>query len=155
MAMLRGAVGCVRTMNMLHKILVVEDDQDLGDAVSQSLEDAGYGVSVAANGAIAMSTLKEPDDLPCVILLDLMIPVMDGENFMLEMRRDPRLPALPVIVLTADGCAPAKATALGARDGLRKPIELDELLATVSKYCDPSKHNEASPIAEGDPDEVS
>ncbi|HEX2688881.1 MAG TPA: response regulator [Kofleriaceae bacterium] len=116
----------------------MEDNDDVRDAVAESLEDAGYGVWVAANGAIAIGELRESDDLPCVILLDLMMPEMDGTQFLQEMRTDPRLSALPVIVVTADGSAIAKATALGTHGGLRKPVQLDDLLSTVSKYCQPS-----------------
>jgi CheY-like chemotaxis protein len=117
------------------KILVVEDNEDIRDAVAESLEDAGYDVWVAANGAIAIDALRESNDLPCLILLDLMMPVMDGAQFLQEMRRDPRLSALPVVVVTADDSAITKATALGTHGGLRKPVQLNELLSTVSKYC--------------------
>jgi len=117
------------------KVLIVEDDQDVSDAVGESLEDAGYGVSIAANGAIAMDALQASNDLPCLILLDLMMPVMDGEHFLKEVKKDPRLSAIPVVLLTAHGSAPAKAISLGALSGLRKPIQLHELLSTVSKYC--------------------
>jgi two-component system, chemotaxis family, chemotaxis protein CheY len=117
------------------KVLVVEDNEDIRDAVAVSLEDAGYDVSVAANGVIAIDALRESNDLPGLILLDLMMPVMDGEQFLQEMRSDPRLSALPVVVITADGSAIKKATALGTHGGLRKPVPLNELLSTVSKYC--------------------
>ena len=117
------------------KILVIEDNDDIRDAVAESLEDAGYGVLLAANGAIAIGALRESDDLPCLILLDLMMPVMDGAQFLEEMRRDPRLSALRVVVITADGSSVTKAAALGTHGGLRKPVQLNELLSTVSKYC--------------------
>ena len=122
-------------MTTRRKVLVVEDNEDIRDAVAVSLEDAGYDVSVAANGAIAIDALRESNDLPCLILLDLMMPVMDGVQFLQEMRSDPRLSALPVVVITADGSAITKATALGTHGGLRKPVRLNELLSTVSKYC--------------------
>jgi len=117
------------------KILVVEDNEDIRDAVAESLEDAGYGVWLAANGAIAMNALRESNDLPCLILLDLMMPVMDGAEFLQKMRSDPRLSALPVVVVTADGSAITKAITLGTHGGMRKPVQLNELLSTVSKYC--------------------
>lgn len=123
-------------MSTRGKVLVVEDNEDIRDAVAESLEDAGYDVWVAANGAIAMDALRNSNDLPCLILLDLMMPVMDGAQFLQEMRRDPRLSALPVVVVTADGSAITKATALGTHGGLRKPVHLDDLLSTVSKYCE-------------------
>jgi CheY-like chemotaxis protein len=116
------------------KILVIDDNEDIREAVVDSLEDAGYNVSVAANGAIAIGALRASEDLPFLILLDLMMPVMDGAQFLQEMRKDPRLSALPVVVVTADGSATKKAAALGTHGGLRKPVQLDELLSTVSKY---------------------
>jgi CheY-like chemotaxis protein len=117
------------------QVLVVEDNDDIRDAVAESLGDAGYGVWVAANGVIALRALRESPDLPCLILLDLMMPVMDGAEFLQEMRSDPRLSALPVVLVTADGNAITKAAALGTHGGLRKPVQLNDLLATVSKYC--------------------
>ena len=115
-------------------ILVIDDNEDIREAVVESLEDAGYGVSAVANGDIAIRVLQASNELPCLILLDLMMPVMDGAQFLQEMRRDPRLSAVPVVVVTADGHATAKAAALGTQGGLKKPIQLNELLSTVSKY---------------------
>lgn len=117
------------------KIMVIDDNEDIRDAVTESLEDVGYGVWGAANGAIAIDALRESNDLPCLILLDLMMPVMDGAQFLQEMRKDPRLSALPVIVVTAGDSAIAKATDLGTHGRLLKPVQLNELLSTVSKYC--------------------
>jgi CheY-like chemotaxis protein len=129
----RSAEGTL--LSTRRKILVIEDNDDVRDAVAESLEDAGYDAWVAANGAVAMGELRESNDLPCLILLDLMMPEMDGAQFLQEMRNDPRLSALPVVVVTADGSAKAKATALGTHGGLRKPVQLRELLSTVSKFC--------------------
>lgn len=119
------------------RVLVVEDNDDIREAVAESLEDAGYGVWLAANGAIAMNALRESTDLPFLILLDLMMPVMDGAQFLQEMRGDPRLSELPVVLVTADGSAVTRATALGTHGGLQKPVQLDDLLSTVAKYCQP------------------
>lgn len=124
-------------MSVGQRVLVIEDNEDIREAVAESLEDAGYGVWLAANGAIAIGELRASSDLPCLILLDLMMPVMDGAQFLREMRQDPRLSALPVIVVTADGNATAKAATLGTQGGLRKPIQLNELLSTVSRYAQP------------------
>ncbi len=122
-------------MNTRADVLYVDDDEDLCDVVTESLEDAGYAVSTAANGAAAMRLLQAATDLPCLIFLDLMMPVMDGEQFLQEKCRDPRLSEVPVILVTADGHATAKATALGVHGGLRKPVQLDDLLSTVARYC--------------------
>jgi two-component system, chemotaxis family, chemotaxis protein CheY len=119
------------------KVLVIEDNEDIREAVAEALEDAGHGVWLAANGAIAIGELRASSDLPCLVLLDLMMPVMDGAQFLQEMRQDPRLSALPVVVVTADSNAITQAASLGAHGGLRKPIQLNELLFTVSKYSQP------------------
>ena len=126
-------------MSARQKVLVVEDNEGIREAVAEALADAGYGVWLAANGAIAIDELRASSDLPFLILLDLMMPVMDGTQFLQEMRQDPRLSALPVVVVTADGNAIAKAAALGTHSGLRKPVQLKELLSTVSKYAQPTE----------------
>ena len=77
------------TMNSRRRVMVVEDDQDLRDAVGEVLGDAGFEVSDAANGALAMGALQRSKQLPAVILLDIMMPTMDGEQFLREMRKDP------------------------------------------------------------------
>lgn len=117
------------------QVLIVEDDQDVSDAVTDSLRDAGYGVTATVNGTLAIGALQASDDLPGLILLDLMMPEMDGAEFLQEIKKDPRLAGLPVVLMTADGHAHKKATAMGADAGLRKPVQLKDLLATVAKYC--------------------
>jgi CheY-like chemotaxis protein len=116
-------------------ILVVEDDTDILHAVVQVLEDEGYAVRAAENGRVALAALREPGvPPPCVILLDLMMPVMDGWAFRAEQLRDPALAAIPVIVLTADGNAAEKATLLNGAGALRKPVELLTLLEAIQPY---------------------
>lgn len=122
-------------MGAERKVLIVEDDRDLCDAVSESLLEAGYDVAVAGNGAVAIEVLETSRVQPGLILLDLMMPVMDGEEFLHEIRKQPRWAALPVVVFTADGQAVTKVVSLGAQGALRKPVKLDDLLDTVSRYC--------------------
>jgi CheY-like chemotaxis protein len=119
-------------------ILIVEDDQDVRDALSETLVDAGYAVSTAVNGALALRALRASNELPRLVLLDLMMPVMDGERFLQEMRKDPRLSVLPVVLLTADGRAVTQAATFGHSDGLRKPVQRGDLLFTIAKYCKPA-----------------
>ncbi len=124
---------------MIHRgsVLVIEDDQDVSDAMSETLGDAGYAVATARNGAIALSALRAARELPALILLDLMMPVMDGAHFLMVMRNDARLATLPVVLVTADGHATTKAARLGVQGGIKKPVQLNELLFTVAKYCQP------------------
>jgi CheY-like chemotaxis protein len=116
-------------------VMVIEDDEDVRDAITGSLVHAGYGVSVASHGAAALETLQTADVLPDVIFLDLMMPIMDGERFLRALREDPRLAALPVVLLTGDGGADEKTTALHANARLEKPVQLSDLLSTAAQYC--------------------
>jgi two-component system, chemotaxis family, chemotaxis protein CheY len=125
-------------MNPARLVLLVEDDADVCDAVKETLEDEGYDVAVAENGLRAMNILQASGPLPCLVLLDLMMPVMNGEEFLQEMRKEPRLSSVPVVLLTADGSVPHKARVLNVAAGLRKPVELRDLLATVSEHCRPT-----------------
>jgi CheY-like chemotaxis protein len=116
-------------------VLVVEDDVDILRAIVQVLQDEGIAVRAAENGRVALAMLREPSaTLPCVILLDLMMPVMDGQEFRAAQLRDPALAPVPVIVLTADGNAVEKAALMNGANALRKPVELETLLATVAPY---------------------
>lgn len=116
-------------------ILVVEDDIDIRDTLAQVLEAEGYAVALAANGSDALDVLRSSQSMPCVILLDLMMPVMDGWQFREEQLKDPVLARIPVVILTADGRADAKLAIARASDGLAKPVRLDHLLRVVSQYC--------------------
>ncbi|HEX9148685.1 MAG TPA: response regulator [Thermoanaerobaculia bacterium] len=113
-------------------MLVVEDDAQLRQSICTLLEDAGYTSRPAENGEIALERARE--ERPCVILLDLMMPIMNGWEFRSEQLQDPKLSSIPVVIMTADGRAAEKARTLHA-DYLRKPIHLDALLELVNDYC--------------------
>ena len=115
-------------------ILVVEDDAATRDAVALVLEDEGYSVTGVANGQEALLHLRQTAP-PNLILLDLMMPVMNGWEFRKQQTQDPALQSIPVVVISADGALPQKAAALGATDYLIKPIDLDKLLEAVQRYC--------------------
>ncbi len=113
-------------------MLVVEDDNDLRESICTVLKDAGYTSWAAENGEVALERARA--ERPCVILLDLMMPVMNGWEFRSEQLRDPELSSIPVIIMTADGRASEKAKTLHA-DYIKKPITLDALLHLVDDYC--------------------
>lgn len=115
-------------------VLVVEDDFDIRGTIRLALEAEGYTVATAENGREALEYLRGVG-VPCLILLDLMMPVMDGWAFRAAQRADPGWARVPVVVISADGRASQKARALGAADGLSKPIDLDALLDTVKRHC--------------------
>jgi CheY-like chemotaxis protein len=116
-------------------VLVVEDDADILRAIVQVLEDEGYAVRSAENGQLALAALREAGaPRPCLILLDLMMPVMDGWAFRAEQLRDPALSDIPVIVLTADGAAAEKIRRMNGMGALRKPVELLTLLDAIQPF---------------------
>lgn len=115
------------------RVLIVEDAVDLRSLLCQLFESEGYTVAQAANGNEALAMLRAATELPQVILLDLMMPVMDGFEFRRAQAGDPRLARIPVIVMTADGDTRAKQVRAGAVDSLRKPVEVDQLLDVVDR----------------------
>ncbi|MGE0267088.1 MAG: response regulator [Candidatus Omnitrophota bacterium] len=117
------------------RLLIVEDSQDLQVLNRELFESEGYEVLSAFNGQEALEVLREKTARPDLILLDLMMPVMDGPTFREKQLADPDLSGIPVIVLTADGNAHAKAARLNAADSLNKTTGLDELLQVVRRNC--------------------
>jgi CheY-like chemotaxis protein len=115
-------------------VLVVEDDQDIRDVLGEFLEINGYRVALAANGAEALRYLKRRREgaAPCLILLDLMMPTMDGREFLARRAGFPELTQIPVVVVTAASDPRAQLADLSATSVLRKPFDLDVLLARVN-----------------------
>jgi len=115
------------------RLLIVEDSHDLQVLNRELFESEGYEVHCVFNGLEALTVLQEKTVHPDLILLDLMMPVMDGVTFRQKQLADPALSSIPVIVLTADGNAHAKAARLNAVDSLSKTTGLDELLEVVRR----------------------
>jgi two-component system response regulator ResD len=116
-----------------HRILVVDDQEDIRGMMRLWLMQHGYEVSEARNGAEALMALR--NGTISLVLLDLHMPVMDGWTFRQRQMSDPSLARVPVLCLTAVFDAPSVATALGV-DTLQKPIDLDDLLTRVSSICE-------------------
>src|SRR6266542_337059 len=116
------------------RILIVEDDADLREALSEVLSDEGYAVTSAADGQEALDRLRR-ELRPSLILLDLTMPVMNGWQFRAEQRRDPDLSGIPVVVLSAGDHLAEQMGPLGIQEYVRKPIELDHLLAAIGRRC--------------------
>ena len=110
-------------------ILVVDDDPDIRETLADVLVDAGCEVVGAANGRQALDVLRD-GFAPCLVLLDLMMPVLDGEGFLNEVRGDPALAAMPVVVMSA-----SNRTVSGADAQLRKPMHLTDVLDALARYC--------------------
>jgi CheY-like chemotaxis protein len=117
------------------RILVVDDDAGIRDMLTQVLEDEGYGVMTAADGQIALSQLRQGSSTPCLILLDLMMPVMNGVQFRSEQQQDPWLASIPVVVISAHLSGRQRAHTVQAADYLEKPVDLPKLLGIVGRYC--------------------
>jgi CheY-like chemotaxis protein len=115
-------------------ILIIEDESPIRSVITEILEDEGYPVVSATNGLEALRYLQQQDELPCLILLDLGMPVMSGWAFRAEQQRNPTLAAIPVIVMSALPHLNQKAAALKAVDCLSKPLDIDTLLGTVARY---------------------
>ena len=115
-----------------HLVLIVDDDNDIREILGEVLTEAGYEVMGAKDGAEALRLLGEGETLPCVILLDLMMPVMNGYEFRTAQKNDPQLSAIPVILLTA-GVRP-DVEALGVAAILPKPVKIPALLAAVDRH---------------------
>jgi two-component system chemotaxis response regulator CheY len=110
-------------------VLVVDDDPDILDAICDILEVERYRVARARNGVEALERVEA--ERPDVILLDLMMPVMDGVTFAHVLHGRPGVNDVPILVISADG-NPARAASVGARGYLAKPFDIDTLLGHVS-----------------------
>ena len=109
-------------------VLIVEDEPESRDTLRELLELEGYAVETASNGKDALEVLETVD--PCVVLLDLFMPVMDGWQVIDRLRSDGRLASMNVLVITSAGHR--------APPGLRvlqKPLNLDKLLSTIEAVC--------------------
>ncbi len=115
-------------------ILIVEDDPDVAMSMGDVLESEGYRIAIAGNGSEAIDELKK-GTRPDLILLDMMMPVMDGWKFREEQRRLPEVDAIPVVTVTADGDARGKAASVQAAAHLSKPVTIDGLLDVVERLC--------------------
>jgi CheY-like chemotaxis protein len=115
----------------LKTILVIEDDHDTRVSVRNQLEAEGYYVFSAANGKLGLELLRRIK-APCLILLDLVMPIMDGEEFIKAIDSDPDLHVIPVVVVTA---FPEKSKTMIAKALVQKPLNLKTLLQVVQQHC--------------------
>ncbi|MEA2700114.1 MAG: hypothetical protein QOI66_4385 [Myxococcales bacterium] len=116
-------------------LLVVEDDEDSRCAIVDLLEETGYTVIAAVNGREALRVLRE-GLLPRGIVLDLMMPIMDGWDFRADQLRDPRLSKIPVVLMTAAGFSPETIeTQLHGVELVRKPLSAEKFLTAVARAC--------------------
>ncbi len=119
---------------MTKSVLIVEDDDELARLEAEVVEAGGYVAVVARNGLEALEHLRKRTH-PDLILLDMSMPVMDGWEFRREQQKLPRIAAIPVVVLTADGDPRLKSASIGAQGHLEKPVGIEALLGEVERLC--------------------
>ena len=117
---------------MKHKLLLADDDPDIREVVSLVLEPYGFQTVVARDGTEGLELARQERDIE-LILVDLMMPLMNGTELVAQLRADPKLRQIPVVVLSGDNSAQETALALGAAACLRKPVELAMLVATIKR----------------------
>jgi CheY-like chemotaxis protein len=116
-------------------VLIVDDDADIRAALKELLESEGYDVVEAVNGLAALRRLRM-GLRPCVILLDLMMPVMDGWDFRAQQLQDPEIKDLPVVMVTATGFSAESVRAqFGGIEFVPKPPPPDKLVAAIARLC--------------------
>jgi CheY-like chemotaxis protein len=117
-------------------ILIVEDSPDVQSLLSLFLAGEGYEIGFADNGLRALEYLnQQANRLPQVILLDLMMPEMDGFRFRQEQMKIASIAKIPIVVMTADADGQAKAEAVGAHVFLKKPfLDLDTILTAINRF---------------------
>lgn len=119
-------------------VMIVEDDPDSREILSELVAGEGFRTLVASNGKEALAELEAAKGatLPCLILLDMMMPVMDGRQFRAAQREDPLLGKIPVVVLSAHVETMMTVDAMRAKAVLEKPVDFSELIGVVRDICD-------------------
>jgi CheY-like chemotaxis protein len=116
-------------------VFVVDDDPAIRESLADLLGDEGYRVVTAMNGAEALDKLRAPEQArPCVILLDLMMPLMNGQQFYEQQQKDAELASIPIVVISADGRVKQKAAPFGG-EYLAKPVRIETVLRAVERHC--------------------
>jgi two-component system, chemotaxis family, chemotaxis protein CheY len=119
---------------MTRPLLVVDDDTDLREALEEVLRDAGFTVLGASNGREALEVLARARPLPGLVLLDMMMPVLDGLGFAKEMLEVAEWKHIPIVIFSASAGNAATAQEAGACAYLRKPVDVEVLVNTVGQH---------------------
>jgi two-component system, chemotaxis family, chemotaxis protein CheY len=120
---------------LTRSILIVEDDDDIRHVLADALQEAGFAVAMAMNGFDALDQIEQHP--PDAILLDLMMPVMDGWQFLEACRADPRAEQIPIGILSAAPKLLKTADAWGVQVAIGKPFTLDALIGHVERLLEP------------------
>jgi CheY-like chemotaxis protein len=114
-------------------VLIVDDDEDLRDSIGDLLRQRGYVVETAEDGRAALATLAT-SEAPCIVLLDLVMPGMDGWKFLAVVQANPQMSSIPIVIASAHAATHPPAGIAGV---LHKPIDLDALYTVVERHCGP------------------
>jgi CheY-like chemotaxis protein len=119
------------------RLLIVEDDPDIRESLGELLAAEGFEVSLADNGRSALDLLSSCEKLPQVILLDLMMPVMSGEQFRAAQLADERISAIPIVIMSAARELAQTGERMQAAAVLKKPLGVDPLVQSLRKAALP------------------
>lgn len=122
------------------RILVVEDDPAIGQTIALILSEEGYTIATAGDGAAALVRLRVEPVLPNLIVLDLLMPALNGEQFLMARAQQRELRRIPVILLSAHPQIATVAQRWGVAGYFPKPFALEAFLTTVARICDSGKH---------------
>ncbi len=118
---------------MAKRILIVEDDNSIRELLVELLQGEGYDVGSAINGLEGIHYLQS-DQAPDLILIDLMMPIMDGYTFRVEQMKNDKWSKIPIVVMSAEANAKEKLKNFGITAFLSKPVELEIILKAVELY---------------------
>lgn len=124
-------LGVSAECKSLTRVLVVDDERPIRELITEMLEDEGYAVDSAATGAAALAHMRH--SRPDAIVLDLMMPVMDGWHVVAAMRRERVLAAVPIVIVSASYGLAETCADLGVQEYVTKPFEMDVLLEAVGR----------------------
>jgi DNA-binding response OmpR family regulator len=117
------------------RVLIVEDDEDAAESLRDAVDVMGYKAEIAGNGKVALEHLRTEPTQYCLVLLDLMMPVMNGWDFLSEHHADKAIAGIPVIIVTAMPRGQTKNAANDATAFLQKPLDTARLAAALRQYC--------------------
>ena len=124
---------CQADLNDEKLVLVVDDDSSARESMAEILDAKGYSVLQAENGQKALDVLKKTPHFPCVVLLDLAMPVMGGREFLERRARDPILRDIPVVVVSGNTMSDEPLEGIAAYLG--KPVSIDRLIDVIQLHC--------------------
>ena len=116
----------------IRRILIIEDEEDIREILKEFFEGEGYEVLTAVHGKDGFRMLEE-NRAPDMILVDLMMPVMSGEEFIEKKKLHPQFSSIPTVIMSADHRTKAKAQALNIKWAINKPLELTALISIVDE----------------------